>query len=76
MSSEATPEEIEHVITRIHESGFQTHVITGTERTIIGAVGNNGNRAEVEAPDRFHSELKSRTTSAREPERGLPLGRR
>jgi len=49
MSSEATPEEIEHVITRIHESGFQTHVITGTERTIIGAVGNNGNRAEVEA---------------------------
>src|SRR5258708_37038870 len=49
MSSEATPEEIEHVITRIHESGFQTHVITGAERTIIGAVGSNGNRTEVAA---------------------------
>jgi len=48
MKSEATEEEIRHVIERIEECGFQPHVIQGTERTVIGAVGS-GRRHEVEA---------------------------
>jgi len=49
MSTLATAEEIKHVIERIKECGYQAHVIQGAERTVIGAVGSNGRRAEVEA---------------------------
>ena len=49
MSSLATEEQIDHVIERIKECGFQAHVIHGAERTVIGAVGNSTRRAEVEA---------------------------
>src|SRR5688500_7512582 len=49
MASTATPEEINHVIDRIRECGFQTHVIHGEERTVIGAVGNSNRRSEIEA---------------------------
>ena len=49
MSAKATKEEINHVIDRIRECGFQAHVIEGAERTVIGAVGNSGRRSEIEA---------------------------
>src|SRR5882724_6255659 len=49
MSTEATPEEINHIIERIKECGYQAHVIQGAERTVIGAVGNSGRRTEIEA---------------------------
>ena len=49
MSPEATEEQIEHVIERIKECGFQPHVIRGAERTVIGAVGSGGRRGELEA---------------------------
>jgi 3-deoxy-7-phosphoheptulonate synthase len=49
MSTTATLKEIDHVIERIKECGFQAHVIQGTERTVIGAVGSSGRRAEIEA---------------------------
>ncbi len=49
MSSAATPEEINHVAERIRECGYQAHIIQGAERTVIGAVGSNGRRAEIEA---------------------------
>ncbi len=49
MSTLATEEEICHVIERIKECGYQAHVIQGAERTVIGAVGSNGRRAEIEA---------------------------
>ncbi|HEV2836622.1 MAG TPA: 3-deoxy-7-phosphoheptulonate synthase [Pyrinomonadaceae bacterium] len=49
MASNATPEEINHVIDRIKECGFQAHVINGEERTVIGAVGNSNRRSEIEA---------------------------
>ena len=44
MSRNATEEQIEHVIERIKECGFQPHVIRGAERTVIGAVGSGGRR--------------------------------
>lgn len=49
MSTLATPDEITHVIERIKECGYQAHLIQGAERTVIGAVGSNGRRAEIEA---------------------------
>jgi 3-deoxy-7-phosphoheptulonate synthase len=49
MSPSATKEEINHVIDRIRECGFQAHVIEGAERTVIGAVGNSSHRSEIEA---------------------------
>jgi len=49
MSDSATPEQIEHVIQRIREAGFQPHVTRGTERTIVAAVGSGGRRHEIEA---------------------------
>ena len=49
MSNNATPDEINHIIERIRECGFQAHVVEGAERTIIGAIGSNGRRSEIEA---------------------------
>jgi 3-deoxy-7-phosphoheptulonate synthase len=49
MATGATESEIQHVIDRIAECGYQAHVIHGLERTVIGAIGNNGRRAELEA---------------------------
>jgi 3-deoxy-7-phosphoheptulonate synthase len=49
MSNNATPDEINHIIERIKECGFQAHVVQGAERTIIGAIGSNGRRSEIEA---------------------------
>ena len=41
MSTDATMKQIEAVIERVHALGFQPHSVHGTERTIIGVVGNN-----------------------------------
>ncbi len=49
MSEGATEEQIEHVIQRVKECGYQAHVIRGAARTVIGAVGNQGRRGELEA---------------------------
>ena len=49
MSNNATPDQINHIIERIQECGFQAHVVHGEERTIIGAVGSSGRRSEIEA---------------------------
>lgn len=39
MRKDATPEQVEGVVQRLHEFGFQTHISHGVERTIIGAIG-------------------------------------
>jgi 3-deoxy-7-phosphoheptulonate synthase len=50
MRSEATDEEINHIVTRIKECGYEAHLIRGKERTVIGVVGNSGrHRSELEA---------------------------
>ncbi len=50
MAATATDEEINHVVTRIKECGFQAHLIRGEERTVIGVVGNSDkHRNELEA---------------------------
>jgi 3-deoxy-7-phosphoheptulonate synthase len=50
MLSGATEAEINHVVDRIKECGFQAHLIRGEERTVIGIVGNSDkHRSELEA---------------------------
>jgi 3-deoxy-7-phosphoheptulonate synthase len=50
MSSEATEEQINHIVARIKECGYEAHLIRGKERTVIGVVGNSGrHRSELEA---------------------------
>src|SRR6266545_685481 len=49
MKPNATEKEIAHVIERIQECSYQAHTSHGPERTIVGAIGTNGRRAELEA---------------------------
>jgi 3-deoxy-7-phosphoheptulonate synthase len=49
MSEGASEEQIQHVIDRIKEAGYQAHVTRGVERTIVAAVGKGGRRHEIEA---------------------------
>ena len=50
MSGSATEEQIEHVVARIKEFGYQAHLIRGEERTVIGIVGKSDrHRSELEA---------------------------
>jgi 3-deoxy-7-phosphoheptulonate synthase len=49
MSEQASAAEINHVCDRVKECGFQTHISRGAERTIIGVIGSNERRGELEA---------------------------
>ena len=49
MSEQATEQEIDHIIQRITEAGFQPHITRGASRTIVAVVGNSGRRHEIEA---------------------------
>ena len=48
MSEGATEDQINHIIDRIREAGYQPHVTRGTSKTIVAAVGS-GRRHEIEA---------------------------
>jgi 3-deoxy-7-phosphoheptulonate synthase len=41
MKKEATPSDVQHMVTRIESLGLKAHVIVGTERTVIAAVGDD-----------------------------------
>jgi 3-deoxy-7-phosphoheptulonate synthase len=50
MSVTATEAEINHVVARIKECGYQAHLSRGAERTIVGVVGKGDKRrSELEA---------------------------
>lgn len=50
MRAGATQAEINHIVDRIKECGFQAHIIQGEERSVIGVVGDsNKHRNELEA---------------------------
>ncbi len=40
MSPESTSQQLEHVISLVEEMGLSTHLINGTDRTVIAAVGD------------------------------------
>jgi 3-deoxy-7-phosphoheptulonate synthase len=41
MKKQATPEDVSHMVARIESLGLKGHVIVGTERTVIAAVGDD-----------------------------------
>ena len=45
----ASENEIQHIIDRVKEAGFQPHITRGATKTIIAAVGAGGRRHELEA---------------------------
>jgi 3-deoxy-7-phosphoheptulonate synthase len=50
MFGDASEEQVNHIVARIKECGYQAHVIHGEERTVIGIVGNSDrHRSELEA---------------------------
>jgi 3-deoxy-7-phosphoheptulonate synthase len=49
MAAGSTEEELQHVIERVKECGFQPHVTRGAERAIVAAVGSGGSRSALEA---------------------------
>ena len=49
MCEGASEQEIQHVVDRVKEAGYQAHVTRGTERAIVAAVGSNGRRHELQA---------------------------
>ena len=49
MAAGSSEAELQHVIERVIECGFQPHVTRGSERAIVAAVGSGGNRIALEA---------------------------
>ena len=48
MEKGATKEQIEHVFDRIRELGYDVHPIYGVERTVIGAIGDERGKAQLQ----------------------------
>src|SRR5262249_26704291 len=48
MRAEATDSQINHICDRIREFGYTPHVIAGTERTVIAAVGPGDKKEHIE----------------------------
>jgi 3-deoxy-7-phosphoheptulonate synthase len=46
MLGDATELQINHIVDRIKECGFEAHLIRGKERTVIGVVGNSDRKRE------------------------------
>src|SRR5262245_56608577 len=53
MKSGATPRQIDHVVEKIEHLGLKSHVIVGTDRTVIAAIGRkrDGAKQALEAGD-------------------------
>src|SRR5437868_14477959 len=49
MAAGSSEAELQHVIERVIECGFQPHVTRGAERAIVAAVGSGGSRVALEA---------------------------
>lgn len=51
MKKDATEDQIQHMVERVEQLGLKSHVIHGTERTVIAAIGDrrNGYRASLES---------------------------
>jgi len=49
MREGASEQEIQHIIDRVKEAGYQAHVTRGIERAIVAAVGSGGRRHELQA---------------------------
>ena len=51
MKGTAREEELQGVIQVIEELGYQAHVIRGTQRNVIGAIGDERGKARLQSLD-------------------------
>src|SRR5215813_13992515 len=53
MKPGATQQQIDHIVERIEQLGLRSHVIVGTERTVVAALGEkrDGNKQALETGD-------------------------
>lgn len=49
MKAAATEEDLQRVIRTIEELGYQSHVIRGTQRSVVGAVGDERGKARLQS---------------------------
>ena len=49
MQATATESQIQHICDRVREFGYQPHIIKGTERTVIAAVGPGDKKEHIES---------------------------
>ena len=49
MEKGASKEQIEHVFGRVREMGYKVHPIYGVERTVIGAIGDERGKAQLQS---------------------------
>jgi 3-deoxy-7-phosphoheptulonate synthase len=49
MKPGATEDQLQHIYDRVRQLGFQPHSIVGTERTIIGCVGDERGKVQLQA---------------------------
>jgi 3-deoxy-7-phosphoheptulonate synthase len=49
MKPGASQAELDHVLSKVKELGFQPHPIVGTERTVIGCVGDEREKSQLQA---------------------------
>jgi len=49
MEKGATQEQLKYVFDRIRETGYDVHPIYGVERTVIGAIGNEREKAQLQS---------------------------
>ncbi len=49
MKPGATKAQFEHVVNKIKEYGFQAHPIVGTERTVIGCIGDERGKTQLQS---------------------------
>lgn len=47
MEKDATPEQVEHMVERVEGLGLKSHVIVGSERTVIAAVGDERDKVKT-----------------------------
>ena len=62
VSPDASQEDIQHIISRVEESGRQAHLSQGTERTIIGVIGADDIELEGMFETMVHVESVHRVT--------------
>jgi len=46
MQKNATPEQVQHMVERIESMGLKSHVISGTERTVVAAIGEKRDKTK------------------------------
>jgi DAHP synthase ferredoxin-like domain len=76
MAVNATEDQIDHVVKRIQECGFQAHLSRGEERAVIGVVGKSEKhprRKSAKLPKKWRAPEQSCCVAERSSRARLPI---